>query len=89
MSTDFLLSLSLVRNRRRNGGRLLLRTIVPDVLIRERLVAGHFTSIVLYGDSDESYSLPLSDQSNSMIVSVAASLHQEAACANIFVLQGA
>ncbi|RWS06440.1 WD repeat-containing protein 46-like protein, partial [Dinothrombium tinctorium] len=69
--------------RRRTGGRLPLRTVLPDVAVRERLLAGHYYPVILYEDSS---SKP--DLVDSMAYFVAKCLQQEADTKDIYILEG-
>lgn len=72
--------------RRRKNGHLPLRTIIPDVLTRERLSSKFFHTVILYDE------LPFNDKTkstdDSMINLVAKCLHQEADLKNVYVLDG-
>lgn len=76
--------------RRRKGGNLPLRTIIPDVLIRDRLSSKYFNTVILYDEWS------FNDQANkvnevaddSMISLVAKCLQQEASLKNVYVLDG-
>lgn len=71
--------------RRRKNGHLPLRTIIPDVLTRERLSSKYFHTVILYDE----FAFNDNDKSDdSMINLVAKCLQQEADLKNVYVLDG-
>ena len=72
--------------RRRKNGHLPLRTIIPDVLTRDRLFSKYFHTVILYDEltfNDKS-----SNEDSSMISLVAKCLKQEAGLNSVYVLDG-
>jgi len=73
--------------RRRKNGHLPLRTIIPDVLTRERLSSKYFHTVILYDEPPLNYENNKSSD-DSMIALVAKCLQQEAELKNLYVLDG-
>lgn len=74
--------------RRRTGtGGLPLKTIIPDVEIREKLVTGHFSPIILYEDGG-SDSGSLTSAPDSIALYVAKSIQEELGIRTIHLLEG-
>uniref|UniRef100_T1JQM1 protein-tyrosine-phosphatase n=1 Tax=Tetranychus urticae TaxID=32264 RepID=T1JQM1_TETUR len=67
--------------RRRTGGRLPLKTIITDIVVRERLIAGQFFPVILYEDS-------ILNSSESTCGFVARCLQQETSLEFIYILKG-
>ncbi|XP_022703999.1 dual specificity protein phosphatase 1-A-like [Varroa jacobsoni] len=72
--------------RRRLGNRLPLRTVIPDREVRDRLLAGLYSPVVLY---EEATCTPGSQQQqDSMAAFVARCLQNEAGVSSVYILEG-
>lgn len=78
-------------NRRRTGtGGLPLKTIIPDVLIRDKLVTGQFSPIILYEDGGYSSdgSVTSGGSGDSVALFVAKCIQEELGIQAIHILDG-